>query len=86
MTMFNEPGGALRHGLQRVGWDNWDLWMAMYAIGGNLDLGAIDRIVDGRHHPNGREYNLLSLTVNEHLADLGLEHPLPTWNELTDLD
>jgi len=84
--MAKDPTGALRYGLQLTGWNYQELWIAMYGLGGNLTTTAIERIVLGEQAPTSREYDMLSIALNEHLGDHGHDHPVKSWQQLPDRD
>ena len=72
----------LRDGIRAGNWYNRDLCIAAVAMGANLDLGDIANITSGRRPPTEGEYGVLAVTLNEHLSDLGKNHPILSWRDL----
>jgi len=74
----------LRRGIRAAHWDHRDLLIAAVALGANLDLGDITSITSGRRPPTAREYDVLAVTLNERLNDIGKDHPMRLWHQLPD--
>ncbi len=86
MTLPADPAEALLDGLALTDWNHQDLWIAGSAVGCNLTADGVDHILAGHQPPTAVEYNLLRLALNEHLHDLGLDHPVQSWRELLSSD
>jgi hypothetical protein len=80
--MTFDPADHLRGGLRSANWRSSDLWVASFAIGGNLNADEIDHITSGRRAPSRLEYNVLAAALNDHLADVGGGPSVPYWRDL----
>jgi hypothetical protein len=54
-----------------------DVWLAYFAVGGNVSLAVLASWLDGRSVPAHRDYDVLAVAVNEALMDSGLEPDIP---------
>ena len=73
---------ALQHGMRLTGWNTWDLWLASYALGGDLATDQIDAMTAGVLGPTEPQYAALSAAINERCHELGRDHPMKDWNTL----
>jgi len=80
--MAVDASEALQSGLRLAGWSSWDLWLAMFALGGNLSTGDIDLMTTGHQSPSYREYGYLATAINERFDDLALDHLMLRWDDL----
>jgi hypothetical protein len=78
-----DVGAYLHHLMQESQWRISDLWVAALAIGGLMLHDDVDRITSSRRLPSQAEYGVLALALNEHFSELGLDHPVVGWDELT---
>ena len=60
------------------------LWIAVFGLGGNLTMTALEDILAGSRPPTSHEYGLLQVAINEHLGDLGLVPSVVSWLQLPD--
>jgi hypothetical protein len=81
--MSTTPMAAhLDRGLDLAHWTTTDLWLAAVALGSNLSQADIDTIRAGRRFVSQADYDLLAWALNEHFADLGMDHPMSGWAQL----
>jgi hypothetical protein len=80
MSSF-DPAAQLRDGLDLTDWADIDLWIASIALGGGFSLGDITAITTGRRAPTQRQYDVIAAALNEHLAEIGEDHPVQAWSE-----
>lgn len=79
-----DPAAQLRDGIREADWQMLDLWLAAVALGTNLDMTELTDITAGRRRPTRVEYDVLAATLNDHLGDLGKDHPIPPWDDVTE--
>jgi hypothetical protein len=73
---------SVRDGMERAGWNCWDLWLAAFGLGGDLNSSAIEHITDDGRDPTRHEYSTLAAALNERLGELGLDHPMKPWSDV----
>lgn len=74
--MTDSPAGTslarlLRQATGRAAWNTTDLWIAAFAIGGNLSVAELRGVLDGAPAPTAAEYDLLATALNEHFQLAG---------------
>jgi hypothetical protein len=74
---FFDAAAELRSGMRLTAWSAADLWLASVAIGGHLDMGIVEAITSGRTTASRVQYDVLARALNEHLSDMGRNHPVP---------
>jgi hypothetical protein len=80
--MSGDRAADLTAGLQVAGWTNTDLWLAAFALGGDLSATDIDEIAAG-HRAVGRiDWDVLAAAINDGCADQGLAPPMRYWMQL----
>jgi hypothetical protein len=80
MSLF-DPGRSLRDGLAGTDWADLDLWIASIALGGSFSLRDIAAITAGHRPPTHGQYDIIAAALNEHLAELGQDHPVRAWSQ-----
>ncbi len=79
--MTPSPAQALQAGLALTEWNLHDLWVASYALGSCLTVASLGRAIRGEQALSPVDYRMLRLALNEHLGDLGLDHPVMSWDK-----
>jgi hypothetical protein len=80
--MASDRAADLVAGLEAAGWTNADLWLAAFALGGDLSELDIGEITTG-HRPVGRtDWDVLAAAINDGCADQGLDPPMSYWAQL----
>jgi hypothetical protein len=80
--MSGDRAADLAAGLQAAGWTSTDLWLAAFALGGDLSAADIGEIAAG-HRPVGRiDWDVLAAAINDGCADQGLAPPMRYWTQL----
>jgi hypothetical protein len=77
-----DTAAYLNDGLELAGWTAVDLWLAAYALGGDLDFPEIEGAIVGLRPPGAHDYDALVLAFNERFLDRGLDRPMLYWDEL----
>jgi hypothetical protein len=80
--MHGDRAADLVAGLEAAGWTNTDLWLAAFALGGDLSAGDIGEITAGRR-PVGRiDWDVFAAAINDGCADRGVEPPMRYWAQI----
>jgi hypothetical protein len=81
--MHSDSTDAIRYGLERAKWTIADLWVAAAAVGGPLSRHDVEQIVTGARQATPREHDVLATALNDHFTELGEDHPIRCWEQLT---
>lgn len=82
MSLAAQSRAATQLGFDLTGWGVDDLWIAALAIGGSFERSDVDDIAAGRKSASPMEHDVLAAAFNDHLPDIGVDHPIPTWRQL----
>ena len=74
---------VIRNGLERAQWTTSDLWIAALAVGGDLRHRDVEQIARGDRQATPLEHDILATALNDHFTDLGEDHPIRYWQQLT---
>ena len=74
-------GISLAAGLALTDFDEVDLWLDYFALGGNHPYKDLHAYLAGVQSWTTREHDRVVLALNEHLADQGLDHPVGYAND-----
>jgi hypothetical protein len=77
-----DTAAYLNDGLELADWTVIDLWLAAFAIGGDLDFPEINAALIGLTPPGPADYDTLVLAFNERFTERGLDRPMLSWDEL----
>jgi hypothetical protein len=68
-------------GLATVGWTDTDLWLAAFALGGDLSAADIGEITAGNRSVGRIDWDVLAAAINDGCADQGLAPPMRYWTD-----
>jgi hypothetical protein len=80
--MSGDRAAELVAGLEAAGWTSTDLWLAAFALGGDLSAGDIGEITGGRRAVGRADWDVLAAAINDGCADQGLLPPMRYWANL----
>jgi hypothetical protein len=58
------------------------LWVAYLAVGGTATPTEMGSFLSGATEPDPDNYNLVAQAINEHFTRVGMDHPVPYFDEL----
>ena len=65
---------------QQAGLTPADLWWAYFGLGGTATPLQLASFLNGLAEPGPIDHDLLSVVLNEHLTELGLNSPVPSFD------
>jgi hypothetical protein len=77
--MGGDQAADLVVGLAATGWTNTDLWLAAFALGGDLSAADIGEITAGNRSVGRQDWDVLAAAINDGCADRGLDPPMSYW-------
>jgi hypothetical protein len=77
-----DPAADLAAGLEAAGWTNTDLWLAAFALGGDLSERDIGEIAGGLRAVGPVDWDVLAAAINDGCADQGVAPPMRYWMNL----
>jgi hypothetical protein len=80
--MAGDRAADLAAGLHTAGWTNTDLWLAAFALGGDLSAADIGDIAAGRRSVGRVDWDVLAAAINDCCTDQGLDPPMRYWVHL----
>lgn len=80
--MSAESTAVILRGLDLAHWTITDLWVASAGMGGSFTRADIEHIADGTADATPLQHDILAAALNDHLDDLGQQHPVNYWRDL----
>jgi len=80
--MSGERSADLAAGLEAAGWTSTDLWLAAFALGGDLTATDIGEIAAGHRAVKRIDWDVLAAAINDDCAERGLDPPMRYWAQL----
>jgi hypothetical protein len=77
--MAGDQAADLVVGLEAAGWTPTDLWLAAFALGGNLSAADIGEITAGSRSVDRYDWDVLAAAINDGCADQGVDPPMSYW-------
>jgi hypothetical protein len=74
--MSGDRAADLAAGLRVAGWTNTDLWLAAFALGGDLSAADIGAITAGHRSVGRLDWDVLAAAINDGCTDQGLAPPM----------
>ena len=81
--MGGDRSADLVAGLDAAGWTNADLWLAAFALGGDLSAADIGEIAAGARAVSRVDWDVLAAAINDGCADQGIAPPMRYWAQLS---
>jgi hypothetical protein len=75
----DDQAAELVVGLAAAGWTNTDLWLAAFALGGNLSAADIGDITAGNRSVGRQDWDVLAAAINDGCVEQGLAPPMTYW-------
>jgi len=69
---------------QEAGLSYGELWLRYFELGGISSRTDVEAIVCGAIVPSASDYEVIALALNERLAELGRDYPVPYATEWRD--
>jgi hypothetical protein len=76
------PSSVLHAALEQCGISDHELWVDYIGLGGTGSPAVVGSFLSGGEEPDQVQYDILAQALNERFLDLGMNHPVPYFEDV----